>query len=63
MKRLTYFPLLNVYIVTKSSFPLSRPQTRTQNSLSRGWICLKVVAKMYLENGQEQVKTLIRSCQ
>ena len=44
--------------VCKSSFPLSRTQRRTQNSLSRGWTCLKVVAKMYLKNGQEQVKTL-----
>ena len=44
--------------VCKSSFQLSRTQRRTQNSLSRGWTCLKVVAKMYLKNGQEQVKTL-----
>ena len=27
----------------------------------RGWISLEVVDKMYLENGQEQVKTLERS--
>ena len=27
-----------------------------------GWICLEVVAKMYLENEQEQVKALIGSC-
>ena len=46
----------------KSSSPLSGSQTRTQNSLSGGWIYLEVVAKMYIENGQVKVKTLKRSC-
>ena len=48
--------------LSKFSFPLLRTQTRIKCSLSGGWICQEFVSKMYIENGQEQVKTLIRSC-
>ena len=40
-----------------------RQELKIHSALARwGCICLEVVTKMYLENGQEQVKTLIRSC-